>query len=88
MYTAGQIIDRKEHIAFANWNNANGGKLRSIPVGDGTYRLEEIPAPTTVEAFDSYNTICVSITSATEIKLATLAQTLVGISWNVAGMTA
>ena len=42
----------------------------------------------TVEAFDSYNTICVSITSATEIKLATLAQTLVGISWNVAGMTA
>ena len=49
MYTAGQIIDRKEHIAFANWNNANGGKLRSIPVGDGTYRLEEIPAPTTDE---------------------------------------
>ena len=46
MYTAGQIIDKKEHIAFANWNNANGGKLRSIPVGDGTYRLEETPAPT------------------------------------------
>ena len=49
MYTAGQIIDKKEHIAFANWNNANGGKLRSVPVGDGTYRLEEIPAPTTDE---------------------------------------
>ena len=49
MYTAGQIIDKKGHIAFANWNNANGGKLRSIPVGDGTYRLEEIPAPTTDE---------------------------------------
>ena len=49
MYQAGQIIDKKEHIAFANWNNANGGKLRSIPVGDGTYRLEEIPAPTTDE---------------------------------------
>ena len=49
MYKAGQIIDKKEHIAFANWNNANGGKLRSIPVGDGTYRLEEIPAPTTDE---------------------------------------
>ena len=49
MYQAGQIIDKKEHIAFANWNNANGGKLRSIPVGDGTYRLEEIPAPTTKE---------------------------------------
>lgn len=42
----------------------------------------------TVEAVDSYNTICVSITSATEIKLATLAQTLVGISWYVAGMSA
>ena len=49
MYKAGQIIDKKEHIAFANWNNANGGKLRSIPVGDGTYRLEEIPEPTTDE---------------------------------------
>ena len=49
MYTAGQIIDRKEHIAFANWSNANGGKLRSVSLGDGTYRLEEIPAPTTDE---------------------------------------
>ena len=46
MYKDGQIITKKEHIAFANWNNANGGKLRSIPVGDGTYRLEETPAPT------------------------------------------
>ena len=49
MYKAGQIIDKKEHIAFANWNNANGGKLRSVSLGDGTYRLEEIPAPTTDE---------------------------------------
>ena len=49
MYQAGQIIDKKEHIAFANWNNANGGKLRSVSLGDGTYRLEEIPAPTTEE---------------------------------------
>lgn len=49
MYQAGQIIDKKEHIAFANWNNANGGKLRSVSLGDGTYRLEEIPAPTTDE---------------------------------------
>lgn len=49
MYTAGQIIDKKEHIAFANWSNANGGKLRSVSLGDGTYRLEEIPAPTTDE---------------------------------------
>lgn len=49
MYQAGQIIDKKEHIAFANWSNANGGKLRSVSLGDGTYRLEEIPAPTTDE---------------------------------------
>lgn len=49
MYKAGQIIDKKEHISFANWNNANGGKMRSISLGDGTYRLEEIPAPTIEE---------------------------------------
>ena len=49
MYTAGQIIDKKEHIAFANWNNANGGNLISVALGNGTYRLEEIPAPTTDE---------------------------------------
>ena len=41
MYTAGQIIDRKEHIAFANWNNANGGNLISVSLGGGKYRLEE-----------------------------------------------
>lgn len=49
MYKANQIINREEHIAFANWNNANGSKLRSVSLGDGTYRLEEIPAPTTDE---------------------------------------
>ena len=49
MFELGQIITKEEHVAFANWNNANGGKLRSMPVGDGTYRLEEIPAPTTDE---------------------------------------
>lgn len=49
MYKAGQIINKEEHIAFANWNNANGGKLRSVSLGNGTYRLEEIPAPTTDE---------------------------------------
>lgn len=49
MYKAGQIINKEEHIAFANWNNANGGKLRSVSLGDGTYRLEEVPAPTTEE---------------------------------------
>lgn len=49
MYKAGQIIDRKEHIAFANWKAVNGGNLISVSLGDGTYRLEEIPAPTTDE---------------------------------------
>ena len=49
MYAAGQIIDKKEHIAFANWKNANGGNLISVSLGNGTYRLEEIPAPTTEE---------------------------------------
>ena len=44
MYTAGQIIDRKEHIAFANWNNANGGNLISVSLGGGKYRLEEYKA--------------------------------------------
>ena len=39
MYTSGQIIDRKEHIAFANWNNANGGNLISVSLGGGQYRL-------------------------------------------------
>lgn len=45
MYTAGQIIDKKEHIAFANWNNANGGNLISVSLGGGQYRLEEYKAP-------------------------------------------
>ena len=45
MYTAGQIIDKKEHIAFANWNNANGGNLISVSLGGGKYRLEEYKEP-------------------------------------------
>ena len=45
MYTVGQIIDRKEHIAFANWNNANGGNLISVSLGGGQYRLEEYKEP-------------------------------------------
>lgn len=51
MYTAGQIIDRKEHIAFANWKNANGGNLISVSLGGGKYRLEEqiVPEKTTEE---------------------------------------
>lgn len=48
MYQDGQIITKKEHIAFANWNNVNGGKFQTIPNGDGTYTIKEIviPAPT------------------------------------------
>ena len=51
MYTDGQIIDKQEHIAFANWANANGGKFYSEPLGDGTYKIVEIviPEPTIEE---------------------------------------
>lgn len=51
MYTNGQIINKQEHIAFANWNNANGGKFRSESLGNGTYKIVEIivPVPTIEE---------------------------------------
>ena len=51
MYKDGQIITKEEHIAFANWNNANGGKFRSESLGDGTYKIIEIivPEPTIEE---------------------------------------
>lgn len=42
MYQDGQIITIDEHIAFANWNNANGNKYESIPNDDGTYTIKEI----------------------------------------------
>lgn len=42
MYKDGQIITKDEHIAFANWNNANGNKYESIPNDDGTYTIKEI----------------------------------------------
>lgn len=45
MYKDGQIINKQEHIAFANWNNANGGKFRSEPLGNGTYKIVEIVVP-------------------------------------------
>lgn len=41
MYKAGQVIDRKEHVKFANWNNANSGNLISVSLGGGQYSLEE-----------------------------------------------
>ena len=51
MYTDGQIINKQEHIAFANWANANGGKFCSESLGDGTYKIVEIviPEPTIEE---------------------------------------
>lgn len=45
MYKAGQIINKEEHIAFANWNNSNGGNLISVSLGGGQYRLEEYKEP-------------------------------------------
>ena len=51
MYYDGQIINKQEHIAFANWTNANGGKFYSESMGDGTYKIVEvvIPEPTEYE---------------------------------------
>ena len=51
MYADGQIITKTEHIAFANWNNANGGKFYSVSNGNGTYTICEIviPEPTEYE---------------------------------------
>lgn len=51
MYRDGQIINKQEHIAFANWANANGNKFRSESLGDGTYKITEIviPEPTEYE---------------------------------------
>ena len=51
MYYDGQIINKQEHIAFANWANANGGKFCSESLGDGTYKIVEIviPEPTEYE---------------------------------------
>lgn len=42
MYTDGQIITKEEHVEFANWANANGGKFYSEPNGDGTYTVREV----------------------------------------------
>lgn len=42
MYTDGQIITKEEHIDFAIWTNANGGKFYSEPNDDGTYTVREV----------------------------------------------
>lgn len=51
MYKDGQIITKEQHIEFANWNNANGGKFRRESLGNGTYKIVEIivPEPTIEE---------------------------------------
>lgn len=43
MYTIGQIITKEQHIDFANWCAVNHPKMMTEPVGDGTYRIIEIP---------------------------------------------
>ena len=53
MYTAGQIIDRKEHIKFANWKNANGGNLITVSLGNGTCRIEELEEPSVLNISDN-----------------------------------
>lgn len=42
MYYDRQIITKAEYTAFANWNNANGGKFSIEPLDDGTYKITEI----------------------------------------------
>lgn len=42
MYYDGQIINKQEHIAFANWNNTNGNMFRSESLGNGTYKIVEV----------------------------------------------
>lgn len=43
MYSVGQIITKEEHIAFANYCAVNRPNLMAEPVGDGTYRVIEMP---------------------------------------------
>lgn len=49
MYADGQIITKAEYKAFANWNNANGGKFSIESLGDGTYKITEIVVPEPTE---------------------------------------
>lgn len=49
MYKDGQIIDKKEHIEFANWVNAQGGGFYTISNGDGTYTIHKTPEITPEE---------------------------------------
>lgn len=49
MYSDGQIIDKKEHIEFANWVNAQGGGFYTISNGDGTYTIHKTPEITPEE---------------------------------------
>lgn len=49
MYYDGQIINKQEHIAFANWVNANGGGFYSESNGDGTYTIHKTPEESKTE---------------------------------------
>lgn len=42
MYYDGQIIQKSEYKAFANWNNANDGKFNIEPIGNGEYKITKI----------------------------------------------
>lgn len=54
MYTEGQIITTEEHVDFAIWNNANGGKFYSELNEDGTLTIHEtvVVEPTIEERND------------------------------------
>lgn len=43
MYSVGQIITKEQNIDFANYCAVNQPNLMTEPVGDGTYRIIEIP---------------------------------------------
>lgn len=65
MYKDAQIITKAEYTAFANWNNANGGKFSIESLGDGTYKIVEvvIPEPTVEEKQAQARTIRNSLLS-------------------------
>lgn len=49
MFSSGQTIYKEQYTEFANWNNANGGKLYCMDLGNGAYLLENMPEPTNEE---------------------------------------
>ena len=49
MYEIGQIITKEQHVDFANYCAVNHTNLTTESVGDGTYRIIEIPETTEIE---------------------------------------